>query len=119
MIPPLALALATPQWSLDTNSDSQIPSGRVHGSISSQEFAPEAITLQPNGLGLRFLPSSRRRHHSLTTRFSYLSRLIVNNDIRLAGKSWTVTKDTKAKDAAQVVKRWTANPKFAPISKTS
>jgi hypothetical protein len=112
--PTLTMPLAAPQWLIDSTPP-QIPSGRVHGSISSQEFTPENVSLQPNG-ALRVLAFAQgvgtTADHEL---FIYLN---FNDNVALAGRSWTVTKETKGKDAPQIIKRWTANPKFAPISKT-
>jgi hypothetical protein len=112
--PTLTLPLATPQWQIDS-SPPEIPGGRVHGSISSQEFTPDTVTLMPNGLGrvLAFQQGAGgAADHEM---FVYLP---IGPNENIAGHSWTVTKDTKGKDAEQIVKRWTANPKFAPISKT-
>jgi len=112
--PTLIMPLATPQWGLD-DSAAQIPSGRVHGSISGQEFTPDSVRLDPGGYG-RVL--SFQQGVGTTADHEIFIYLNLNPNDASAGRSWTVTKETKAKDAAQIVKRWTANPKFAPIAKT-
>jgi hypothetical protein len=113
--PTLVLPLAAPEWTLDA-AEPPIPTDRIHGSISGEDFIVENVRLDPGGTSqvLAFQQGvGTTADHEL---FIYLNN--VNNNDSVAGRHWTVTKETKGKDAPQVVKRWTANPKFAPISKT-
>jgi hypothetical protein len=111
--PTLSMPWASPDWTLDTPD--KIPDGRVHGSIAGEDFKVEAVSVAPAGFSqaLAFQQGvGTTADHEL---FVYLP---VNNGGGVAGRSWVVTKDTKGPNTPQIVKRWTANPKFAPISKT-
>ncbi|HWD19478.1 MAG TPA: hypothetical protein VHB20_09365 [Verrucomicrobiae bacterium] len=112
--PSLALPLLPADWTLDAAA-AKIPNGRVHGMISGAEFKVDTVRLDPNGLNsvLAFQEGvGTAADHEM---FIYLN---VNNNENLAGRSWSVTRDMKGKDAPAIIKRWTANPKYAPLSKT-
>jgi hypothetical protein len=112
--PTLSMPLAAPQWTLEA-AQAQIPSGRLHGSIAGEDFTVENVVLDPSGAS-RIL--AFQQGVGTTADHEVFVYLGPNNNDSVAGRSWMVTKETKGKDVPQIIKRWTANPKFAPISKT-
>ncbi len=112
--PTLALPLTAPTYTLD-GAAAAIPDARVNGTSADAPFKVETAHLDANGPGgvLAFQEGvGTEADHEL---FIYLD---ANDVTHLAGRSWTVDKDTRGKDVPQTVKRWTINPKFAPVPKT-
>lgn len=112
--PTLALPLATPAYALDASVT--VPDGRVNGSSAQTPFKVETVHLDPNSAGGGVLAFQEgvgsQADHEI---FIYLD---TDNITNLAGRSWTVDQNTRGKGVPQVVKRWTINPKFAPVPKT-
>jgi len=112
--PTLSMPLLPPTWTLDVVA-ATIPKGRVNGSSSGTAFHVETVSLDrgPSSAVLTFQEGvGTTADHELTI---YLP---VGTNDDLAGKSWSVAKEAKGKAALQIVKRWTMDPKFAPVQKT-
>ena len=112
--PTLAMPLLPATWTLD-GASFNIPKGRVNGMSSGTNFHVETVRLDrnPSTAVLAFQEGvGTSDDHELLI---YLPASATEN---LGGRSWTVTTETKGKDALQIVRKWTLNPRFAPVSKT-
>jgi len=112
--PTLAMPLVRPTWTLDV-ANTSMAKGRVSGTSGGTNFNVETVRLDRTASSavLTFQEGvGTSADHEL---FIYIP---ANPTENLAGRSWTVTKEAKAKDALQVVRKWTVNPRFGPVSKT-
>jgi DNA-directed RNA polymerase subunit RPC12/RpoP len=112
--PTLALPVVPPAWTLDVAAAS-IPKGRVNGSSGGTDFHVETVRMDrtPTSAVLAFQEGA-----GSSVEHSLIIYLPANATENLAGRSWTVAKEAKSKDALPILKRWTVNPKFVPSQKT-
>jgi hypothetical protein len=111
--PTLAMPEVAPNWTLEAATAS-IPQGRINGTSGGASFHVETVRFDRGTTSavLAFQEGvGTTADHEL---FITLPILATDN---LAGRTWTVTKDTKGRAAPQIVKRWTMNPKYAPVQK--
>ena len=111
--PTLSLPLLPAVWTLDLAS-AKIPEGRANGTLAGTNFTIE--TVQVARAGFSEALSFQQGVGTTADRelFIYLNASGATN---LAGRSWNISPEMKGKDVPQIMKRWTANPKYAPIAK--
>jgi hypothetical protein len=101
-------------WTLEVDQ-AKIPDGRVNGSISGAPFVAETARVDAVG------PAQALRLFQGTAQSpdrEILVYLHLKAGEKLAGQSWTISKDTKPGSAVpQVIKRWKAKAGFAPSLK--
>lgn len=102
--PPKELPVLPAVWTLDV-AQAKIPEGKANGTISGTNFVVESAVCTPQVLRLYQGPAVSPDREILV----YL-RLSAGES--LTNHTWTVAKDTRAKDVSQVVKRWKPNPRF-------
>jgi DNA-directed RNA polymerase subunit RPC12/RpoP len=110
----LAMPIVPATWTMDPAA-ATIPKGRVNGGSGGTDFHVETVQLtrSPTASVLSFQEGT-----GTTTVHEMFVYLPVKPAEDLAGRSWSVTKETKSKDAPQIVRRWTVNPKYMPSEKT-
>jgi hypothetical protein len=112
--PELPATLASAEWNMDIES-AAIPAGRINGMLSGTNFV--VGTSRIDRAGYSQVLTFRQGDGAAADReiFIYLS---VSPNETITNRTWTVSKDMKGKGVPQIIKRWKANPRYAPIQKT-
>jgi DNA-directed RNA polymerase subunit RPC12/RpoP len=99
-------------WNLNPSLEN-IPTGRPHGVISNTNFVADVVRLdnQANQYLLTL-----RQGTNLVADCELSIYLQLKPDERIEGKSWSISSSQKT-GAPRIVKKWKANPKFAPLQK--
>jgi hypothetical protein len=104
------LPLIAPVWTLDIAS-AKIPDSRANGSIGGAKFEVELARMVPSSDALVLSLSQGIETAPDRDVMIYLH---LKPGEKLAGHSWTITKDMKTADVPQVLKRWKPSPQ-APM----
>jgi hypothetical protein len=110
--PTLNLQAIVPTWTLDVEK-AAIPDGRINGTSGGASFNVETVKLDRNAASavLSFTEGvGTTADHEL---YVFIS---ATADEDLAGRSWKI--ESNGHGGPQIVRRWTMNPKFAPVQKT-
>jgi hypothetical protein len=113
-VPAAGAALVPPAYSLEIAAAS-IPQSQVNGMIAGTNFVADVIRLDPNPTArvLRFTQGSLAAPDR-----EILMYLHLKAGEKLAGHSWTITKDMAASECPAIMKRWKARPGAALQSKS-
>ena len=111
--PTLAMPMIAPTWSLDAAA-ATIPQGRVNGSSGGKDWHIDNVRLD-RGPALALLTfqegAGTAADHEVLI---YLPAPAAEN---LAGKKWSVTKESTSRQTMQIIRKWTADPRYAPTQK--
>jgi hypothetical protein len=99
-------------WNLNPSAEN-IPTGKPHGSISKTNFVADLVHLE--GQSGQYLLTLRQGTNGAPD-CELLVYLQLKPDEQIEGKSWTISASQKS-GAPRIVKKWKANPKFAPQQK--
>jgi hypothetical protein len=111
--PEKSLPLLPAAWTLDLDA-AKIPEGRANGTLGGTNFVVELARLEKNGQ--TYVLNVRQGAGAVADR-ELLIYLRLNPGENFPGHAWTVSKDMKGATVPQVIKRWKANPKYAPLQK--
>jgi hypothetical protein len=106
------LQLGEASWNLDRLPE-EFPTGKPHGSISGTNFVADIVRL--DNQSSQYLLTMRQGTNGVPD-CEMLVYLQLKPNEQMAGKTWTISANQKT-GAPQVVKKWKANPKFAPLQK--
>jgi len=104
--------LGEASWNLNPALE-EIPTGKPHGSISGTNFVADIVRM--DNQATQYLLTMRQGTNAVAD-CELLIYLQLKPGEQLDGKSWTISASQK-NGAPQIVKKWKANPKFAPQQK--
>lgn len=107
-----SIPLGEVSWNLNPSPEN-IPTGKPHGSISKTNFVADVVRLE-NQAGQYLLTLCQGTNAAPDCEL--LVYLQLKPDEQIEGKSWAISASQKA-GAPRIVKKWKANPKFAPQQK--
>jgi hypothetical protein len=99
-------------WNLNPAED-EFPTGKPHGAISGTNFVADVVRLDSQNN--QFLLTMRQGTNAVADCEMQVYLQLKPNEL-IDGKSWTISTNQKV-GAPKVVKKWKANPKFAPLQK--
>ncbi len=108
--PEKELAVIAPTWTL-TVDKAAIPESKVNGMISGTNFLADMAMCTDQVLRLS-------QGTAASPDREILVYLRLNRGESPTGHTWTVTQEMKGRSVPQVVKRWKANPRYAPQTKS-
>lgn len=106
------IPLGEVSWNLNPSPES-IPTGKPHGAIAKTNFVADVIRL--DNQANQYLLTLRQGTNAVAD-CEMLIYLQLKPDEQIEGKSWTISTNQKA-GAPRIVKKWKANPKYAPQQK--
>jgi hypothetical protein len=101
-------------WTLDVEA-AKIPDGRANGMLSGTNFLVD--TARIDTVGAAQVLTLRQGTGPVADR-EMLIYLHLNAGENLASHKWTISKDMRGSAAPQVIKRWKADPRYAPKTQT-